>query len=86
MELVLLGLHIVLKEHFNPVIHLWTNVFEEETGDDGYNTECHRRQSNVPDDTLTYDFHRDGEGWELPDSRRITLDKCATGCSRNGCC
>lgn len=61
MVLVLLSLHIVLEEHLDLVIHLWTNVFKEETGDDRYNTECHRGQRNVPGKMLVYHFHGRGE-------------------------
>jgi hypothetical protein len=35
MIYILLGLHIILEEDLNLVVHLWTNVLQEEGRNDG---------------------------------------------------
>jgi hypothetical protein len=46
---ILLGLNIVLEENLDSVVHLWTNVLEEEAGDDSKATKPKRRKSNIPE-------------------------------------
>jgi hypothetical protein len=46
---VLLSLDIVLEENLDLVVHLWTNVLEEEAGDDSKTTKPKRRKSDIPE-------------------------------------
>jgi hypothetical protein len=40
MVFILLSLHIILKENFNLVVHLWANIFEKEAGNDSKTTKA----------------------------------------------
>lgn len=85
MVLVLLSLRVVFKEYFDLVIHLRTNILEEETGNYGYNSKRHGGQSNVSSTLLVYHLHHSKEEYGLPDGRLVTSQKGAAGCSCNGC-
>lgn len=47
MVLVLLCLDIILQEDLNLWCHLWTNIFQEEAGDDRDSTEGKRCEGDV---------------------------------------
>jgi len=80
---VLLSLNIVLKENLDLVVHLWSNVLEEEAGNDSKATKSKGRKSNIPDldvsgCILVWDLIDD-----LLDSLNIALHKRSTSCSSN---
>ena len=49
MILVLLGLNVVLQKDFDVRVHLWANVLQEKTRDDGKPAEANRCKRNSPE-------------------------------------
>ena len=48
MVYIFLGLHIVLEEDLNFVVHLWPNVLQEQRGNDSATAKGERGESDFP--------------------------------------